>query len=48
VKSGDAAVKWGSGPVGRIFELLDGFVIRLVLTGLIEGVVAAKRAIARA
>lgn len=40
----DDLVAFGDGPVGRVFESLDGFVGRLVLTALVEGVVAVVKA----
>lgn len=39
----DRAVTFG-GPLGAVLELVDGFVIRLILRGIVEGALAAHRA----
>lgn len=38
----DRAVTFG-GPLGAVLELVDGFVIRLILRGIVEGALAAHR-----
>ena len=43
-KVADDAIEFGDGPIGRLFEMLDGPAIRLVLTGMVEGAVAARKA----
>lgn len=47
-KQADEAVTWGSGPIGRLFEALDRWIVRLILTGIVEGAVAARKAIREA
>lgn len=42
----DRAVRFG-GPLGAVLELVDGLVARLILRGVVEGALAAHRAIER-
>jgi len=43
----DRAVTFG-GPLGAILEVLDGIVVRFILRGIVEGALAAHRAIVKA